>query len=261
MGTKHNYTEKECKVCGQVKTREEFPAYGGLTCRVCMREKERAGSKQRYQQNKRSPKWVEENRRRSREYTRKKRQEAREQKEREEQNVPDPPGDDYEEYERAWENADAEEIMDGLEDDALIDSIAQGVSPDETPDGLARTLAELRDAVDATNIPVKNTAKVERGENVLPPKNEGTSQNMSAQEEAARLLSIAEDTSAIGAAQQLLQVLEDAQTNVMNTLGSGHSRAGDAVGPFQTAIQQAQELQNVVHAAYANLNDIAGQIG
>jgi hypothetical protein len=255
LGTKHGYTEKKCKVCHEVKPRSDFPAYGGLTCRACTRDKERAERPARYQRDKQNPKYVEENRRRARDYKRRKKAE------REEQNVTEPPEDSYEEYEKAWDNAGIDEVMDGLEDDALIDSIAQGATTDEAPNGLARALAELRDAVDATNIPVKNTAKVERGENVLPPRNEGTAQDMSAQEEAARLRSIAGDTSALGAVQQLLQVLEDAQANVTNALGEGHSRAGDALGPFQTAIQQAQELQGVVHAAYENLNGIAGQIG
>jgi len=166
-----------------------------------------------------------------------------------------------EDYEAAWESADAEEIMGGLEDDALLDSIARGVQADEAPDGLTRSLAALRDSVDDTDIPVPNTARVERGENVLPPRNERTTPDMSAQEEAARLRAIGEDTSALGAVQQLMQTLADAQASVSNALGEGHSRIGDALAPFQTARDQAEQLQGVIAAAYENLKGIAGQIG
>lgn len=75
MGTKHNYTEKECKVCGVTKSRDEFPTYGGLTCRDCMREKEAQERPNRYQRDKQNQKFVEENRRRAREYKRKKKAE------------------------------------------------------------------------------------------------------------------------------------------------------------------------------------------
>jgi hypothetical protein len=166
-----------------------------------------------------------------------------------------------EDYEAAWENADAEEIMSGLEDDALMDSIAKGVQGDDLPDGLTCALAELRDSVDDTDIPVPNTARVERGENVLPPRNERTTSDMSAHEEAARLRAIGDDTSALGAVQQLMQTLADAQASVSNALGEGHSRIGDALAPFQTARDQAEQLQGVIAAAYENLKGIAGQIG
>ena len=255
MGTKHGYTEKECKVCHEVKPRSEFPAYGGLTCRACTRDKEREARPARYQRDKENPKYVEENRRRAREYKRRKKAE------REEQNVTDPPEDSYAEYERAWDNAGIDEVMDGLEDDALIDSIAKGVASDETPDGLARTLAELRDAVDATNIPVKNTAKVERGESVLPPRNEGTAQNMTAHESAVRLLQISGDTTPLAAVQQLIQVITDTKQNVAAALGDGHSQLGNAIGPFQSAQDQAEQLMGIIGGALQNLESIAGQIG
>ena len=127
--------EKQCKVCHVVKPRAEFPAYGGLTCRDCMREKERAARPERYQRDKQNPEYVRKNRERAREYKRRKR---------EERNVTEPPEDSYEEYEQAWDNAGIDEVMDGLEDDALIDSIAKGVASDETPDGLARTRSTHR---------------------------------------------------------------------------------------------------------------------
>jgi hypothetical protein len=74
-----------------------------------------------------------------------------------------------EDYDAAWDSADADEIFDGLEDDALLDSIRDGVRGDLGPDELAALLSRLRDEPDATDIPVKNTARVERGENVLEP--------------------------------------------------------------------------------------------
>lgn len=166
-----------------------------------------------------------------------------------------------EDYEAAWENADAEEIMGGLEDDALMDSIAKGVRGDLGPDELTELLSGLRDVPDAVDIPVPNTARVERGENVLPPRNERTTPDMSVQEEAARLRAIGDDTSALGAVQQLMQTLADAQASVSNALGEGHSRIGDALAPFQTARDQAEQLQGVIAAAYENLKGIAGQIG
>lgn len=79
-------------------------------------------------------------------------------------------GGGEEDYDAAWDNADADEILDGLEDDALLDSIAQGVRGELGPDELTALLSGLRDVPDAVDIPVPNTARVERGENVLPPR-------------------------------------------------------------------------------------------
>lgn len=79
-------------------------------------------------------------------------------------------GGGEEDYDDAWGNADADEILDGLEDDALLDSIAQGVRGELGPDELTALLSGLRDVPDAVDIPVPNTARVERGENVLPRK-------------------------------------------------------------------------------------------
>lgn len=75
MGTKHNYTEKKCKVCGKVKSRAEFPAFGGLTCRECIRVRDRANQAARYQKDKKDPKYVERKRRNARDYKKHKREE------------------------------------------------------------------------------------------------------------------------------------------------------------------------------------------
>lgn len=74
MGTKHHYTEKECKVCFQTKPREEFPAFGGLTCRECIRVRDRENYPNRYERDKKNPEWVNKNRQRARDYKRKKKQ-------------------------------------------------------------------------------------------------------------------------------------------------------------------------------------------
>lgn len=72
MGTKHGYTEKECKVCHETKQREEFPAFGGLTCRECIKVQDREKQHDRYEHDKQDPKYVERKRRNAREYKRRK---------------------------------------------------------------------------------------------------------------------------------------------------------------------------------------------
>lgn len=114
-----------------------------------------------------------------------------------------------EDYEAAWENADADEILDGLEDDALLDSIAKGVRGDLGPDELTELLSGLRDVPDSADIPMKNTARVERGENVMPPRTpqEGSPQRMIS-ESIAALQAVSGSTAAAGPLNEARSSLE-----------------------------------------------------
>lgn len=47
MGTKHGYTHKKCRTCGQVKPRSEFRVRGGLDCKPCHYKKEWAQTKKK----------------------------------------------------------------------------------------------------------------------------------------------------------------------------------------------------------------------
>lgn len=67
VSTKHGYTEKPCKVCGKVKKRDEFPAFGGKTCRVCLNAKNRDNQTNKWKAIKEDPKKLEKHNERSRE--------------------------------------------------------------------------------------------------------------------------------------------------------------------------------------------------
>lgn len=108
-------------------------------------------------------------------------------------------GGGEEDYDAAWDNADADEILDGIEDDVLLDSIAQGVRGDLGPDALTELLARIRDQpdeYDPRGLHLPHLGRAERGENVLePPGPRQTSERngpeMSAAEDAERLRNIA----------------------------------------------------------------------
>lgn len=158
-------------------------------------------------------------------------------------------GGGEEDYDEAWNNADVDEILGGLEDDVLLDSIAQGVRGDLGPDELTELLSHLRDEPDATDIPVPNTARVERGENVLPPRttSEGNTTPMSLSEVIARLQMVANNSAAEG---PLAQAKAKLEREVMPLL--------------QQAVEQLVEIKNTGVAAlegnvntYAELNGAA----
>lgn len=151
-------------------------------------------------------------------------------------------GGGEEDYDATWENADADEIMGGLEDDALLDSIAQGVRGELGPDELTELLSGLRDEPDATDIPMKNTARVERGENVLePPGPKETSERNNEpvsqlSELAAQVASHADMTPLINALAEVEQAFQAKKSALMGLLeDTGHS------GAVVQAIAQAQE--------------------
>lgn len=103
--------------------------------------------------------------------------------------------------------------MGGLEDDALLDSIAQGVRGELGPDELTELLSGLRDEPDATDIPMKNTARVERGENVLEPPgpretSEGAPSAMTLSESIGQLQQVASNSAVSGALAQAKAKLE-----------------------------------------------------
>ena len=144
-------------------------------------------------------------------------------------------GGGEEDYDAAWENADADEIMGGLEDDALLDSIAQGIRGDLGPDELTELLSGLRDVPDSADIPMKNTARVERGENVLPPRTpqEGSSQRMIS-ESIAALQAVSGSTAAAGP-------LNEARSNLENTTSSMLTQAMQQLVELNGAAAQALE--------------------
>lgn len=194
-----------------------------------------------------------------------------------------------EDYEAAWDNADADEILDGLEDDALLDSIAQGVRGDLGPDELTELLSGLRDVPDSADIPMKNTARVERGENVLPPRTpqEGSPQRMIS-ESIAALQAVSGNTAAAGplnearsslettvsmltqAVQQLVelngaaaQALEGNENSRTEVQGAGEHAAGaieDAIELVQQAV--AGVAQAIEHeAAFRNVaSEVANRL-
>lgn len=169
-------------------------------------------------------------------------------------------GGGEEDYDAAWDDIGPDGLLDGLEDDALLDSIRDGVRGDLGPDALTELLAGLRDAPDATDIPVPNTARVERGENVLPPRTTGRNEPvMSAQEDAERLRSIASSndfpTPLIRAAHdavdgilaQVLEIIGDSSQHRETVTGHANlakDKADEAIAAmiqFESAIHNAAD--------------------
>lgn len=183
-----------------------------------------------------------------------------------------------EDYDAIWENADADEIMGGLEDDVLLDSIAQGVRGDLGPDQLTELLSGLRDEPDATDIPVPNLGRVERGENVLEPpgprqSTEGATSEMSVSDSIAQLNQVAGNTTAAGALTQALSSLEqsalaqlqEAVTRLVENkdaaMGALDGTAGEGIGQLQGAAEHAagaiEDAMELVNAAIAGINQAA----
>ena len=154
-------------------------------------------------------------------------------------------GGGEEDYDAAWDNADADEIMGGLEDDALLDSIAQSLRGELGPDELTELLAGLRDVPDAVDIPVPNTARVERGENVLPPRTqEGNTEPMSTQESIAALNTVADSGAAAGP-------LAEAKSTLEATVAPG----------LMHAVEQLAELRSAAVAATEGTAVSSGEVG
>lgn len=135
-------------------------------------------------------------------------------------------GGGEEDYDASWDSIDADGLLDGLEDDALLDSIRDGVRGDLGPDELGDLLAGLRDVPDKLDIPMKNTSRVERGEDVLPPPrqtSEGSAPNMLS-ESLAALNQVAQDTSAAG---PLTEAKGDLENSALGKLMQAVSRIAD----------------------------------
>jgi hypothetical protein len=127
-----------------------------------------------------------------------------------------------EDYDAIWESAGADEILDGLEDDALLDSIARGTRGNLGPDELTELLSGLRDVPDSTDLYLPHLGRVERGENVLEPSgprqtSEGNPPSMMS-ESLALLNQVANDTSAAGPLAEANNGLEAAIGNLIQSV-------------------------------------------
>lgn len=159
-----------------------------------------------------------------------------------------------EDYDATWETADANEILGGLEDDALLDSIAQGVRGDLGPDELTELLSGLRDVPDAVDIPVPNTARVERGENVLPPRStEGSAIPMSTQDSIAALNTVADSGASAGPLAEAKSVLESSVVpGLMQSVEQLAELRGVAMGATDGTTVSSDEVGSTSeHAANA----------
>lgn len=190
-------------------------------------------------------------------------------------------GGGEEDYDAIWDSADADEIMGGLEDDALLDSIAQGVRGELGPEELTELLSGLRDVPDSTDIPVPLTARTERGENVLPPRTtEGSATPMTAVEDAARLRSAgARCYQDIGNALELFQQSAETLRDIRlpeisqapashvdvakSVLGQGHANLNDIMAAHAALNELTEEIRTMVDAVHQKreaMQHVAGQI-
>jgi len=173
-------------------------------------------------------------------------------------------GGGEEDYGATWERADAEEILGGLEDDRLLDSIAEGVRGDLSPEELTELLSRIRDETDAEGLYTPHLDAVERGENVLEPSgprqtSEGNPPRMSAAEDAERLRNIASSqdfpTPLIRAAAdavdgilaQVLDIIGEQSQHRDTVVGHANlakDKAGEAIAAFiqfESAIHNAAD--------------------
>jgi hypothetical protein len=243
VGTEHGYTEKECKVCGVTKRREDFPAYGGLTCRDCMRTKERKASPERYERAKQDPKWVEKNRKRARDYKRKKKRER-------EENMSEPPDDDDVNdnvSDDDVEPMDFDEFIDSVagsdhvdHDEDLLDLTGSGIDVQVPGDPNEQALADVLGAF-------RDWAK-----QVPPPSpNDMVGESVSVNENANKLAAIGGRTAASGMVQQLLGQMEGDQAEALAAAGSPSADADNINGAFEQAKESVNNTYQVILAAYA----------
>jgi hypothetical protein len=190
-------------------------------------------------------------------------------------------GGGEEDYDASWDDIDADGLLDGLEDDALLDSIRDGVRGDLGPDELTDLLAGLRDVPDKLDIPMKNTSRVERGENVLPPRqtSEGSAPDMTATEDAAALRAaghtayeqtlgainaVEEDvTKLIQTLQLVMQASEESFGVARQRLGEGHENLNDianARARLGTVVEGAQGIAASINAERTTMQQHAAKL-
>jgi hypothetical protein len=159
----------------------------------------------------------------------------------------------------AYDNATADELMDQLEDDALLDAIRDGVQGDLGPDELTELLGTIRDNPDARDIPVPITGRIERGEN-LTPQREGASQPMATTAENMAIVrqQTAKAGEAAAAITHAMDLLRDAATQIGGVSGDlpGPNRAMAACTDAASQLEQLQGmvmgLSNIIEEAAAN---------
>ena len=159
-------------------------------------------------------------------------------------------GGGAEDYDAAWDDIGPDDLLDGLEDDALLDTIRDGVRGDLGPDALTELLARIRDQPDEHDprgLHLPNLGRVERGENVLEPPgprqtSEGNTPEMPASEDAERLRNIATSqdfpTPRIRAA---ADAVDGILAQVLNIIGEQSQHRDTVVGHANLAKDKAGE--------------------
>lgn len=84
---------------------------------------------------------------------------------------------------------------------------------------------------------------------------------MSAQEEAARLMQLAQSTYAKGLVQEIIADLASKLQNISDALGQGHSKLDGAMGPIKEVKAHAEQLAVMLDGAFDMLGDVARSIG
>lgn len=169
-------------------------------------------------------------------------------------------GGGAEDYDAAWDDIGPDDLLDGLEDDALLDTIRDGVRGDLGTDALTELLAWIRDQPDEHDprgLHLPNLGRAEQGENVLePPGPRQTSERITPtmlSESIARLQQAAQDTSASGPLQKAKNSLDaDVLGKLMQAVERIAEMVGGCVQAAEGAASGVAEIQSAgEHAAGA----------
>lgn len=157
-----------------------------------------------------------------------------------------------------YEDVDAGEYMDALEDDALIDSLRD---PNLVPDpfdqehAVTETLLGWKDSVESEAIKTPVADSAARGQ-VTTGGN-----SMSASEDAAALREIALSTGAQGAIMAAQGMLGESRADALQHLGSGHSGEAAVEGAASQAEQALDAALHAIEAFYNAVGDAADKLG
>jgi hypothetical protein len=161
--------------------------------------------------------------------------------------------------------------LDEMEDDILLDRLGHGEDNrtiyDEHDDELQDAAHDWREDIEDVPVPPKLDPEAliaEANRRAQSSGSRGTSERndpVSAQDESARLLQLADSANSRYMCAEIVQDLDGVLGQIQEALGANHSRLGEALGPISEAKAQAEALAAALENAFGQLRDIGNAIG